>query len=1568
MASNSGVISNDYLIVSPLIADGKGIGFKIETREGKWIADLLLGSQGNIRAGSVEVKDLSIRLEDLEAGPTPSLGPDSFVEIKLLPDDPYPQVSFRLDIESFDEELWREKIGDVPFHFLVCSLPGAEIFHQRGWNIPTPIIDPYPLQGRQTGYGRQISSLWSRDWTYCPPIGAYPLATVGLWKPSQRKYVAYDFHGSRLTDGSEKYIASAYCWKLKGAKQFFTLVYPYAAKYNRLRYPDTPVTISSHFTLLYSLDLPSDSDPNLFVQGFIWERYRDLLPEVPGVNDLSWLPKRYRVRGYGPMRSGRLYHRLTGKNARWFKPGSLVFGGEGWDRSAVDYIFEVKDEKAISRLEEDLEFLAKWAQKMVVDGDECYFWRKPLEGEGIEMFGPGVETTHNIQGWQLALTYLDAYRNDPDRFGRYLYLIDGALRWTKHILYTRNGYADVPAAQFCWGAAPATAFCLRYYYTFRNDPERQELAKEALKLVRTMMYRYMPIWASDNDRMDELDSSFFMEPNSGISWLGSACSNEVWCVPYAMALTYVATGDPIIGHYLRGACERWHELFRDEYHDSVADYDGAFTEMFGLFEGCNIGKGKRATFGGLWGQLEQIAYPVGKATVRVICGEKGALAFNKKGRHTDISDYRYYGDGDLSFKLVRYGEGQGEPFDLNVTFPMFDLRGKRVFVLREDASEPEELKMGEGFEEMPRRPDTLVIHGLRYGDTVAIGRFDPSVEPIPLRIERTRGRRNRVKSSDGFVMYDLRSHLNRRLSFDWDDTSSWAGFEPGMRTIYGVPFDLIDPDFNGGRICVRDADLDLRISGSHLFALVGEVEEGGKIILSGPKGETEIDLQRGIPVLKGWPPCMKWHLDLVEAPLKGEFDRLEIRNGSLFALTTFAGPKDRIERSLEAIREKEREVAAEMKSVEKLLELKPLLDGLSGKVAVMPFPKNWNPYSSPIIRMINKAGLMDHFALLTPQQFVDPEYFNAERFPLLLYLGGEAYYRSVNREGDGDEAIRRFLEQGGTMLILPSGPFPFYYDQNGDHVNSAASFGLPIAGGWEEPPQGLKLTFHLNPDQEIVRSVPEEFPFPKEGDLRWRPMRGEMAGGRYTSILTLKDESGKVYGDGAGMVQMDGARIFYVWHTLLAMPEVGREIALDVIRYALQTALPPLPKIICYYTHAPIDVDGKLDEEAWRTAPDIPLRYACINRTGAPPQRTSFKVRWDEENLYVAYIVEDDNPWATMRKRDDHLWEEEVVELFVDQDSDGVGYREFEVNPLNTQVDLDIQPEKSEEERLAWDAQGWRSKVTRTKEGWVVEMAIPLAAFEGAPNLPPKAGDRWKVNFYRIDRPQGPGTKPEAIQFSAWSFVRRTYHEPDRFGYMVFASDPFDEDFSLHREGEPPAEPWIVQAGEWRVENGTLVGVNGGTDGWVPRGIYLPLDLDDYAVEIKFKVEGRGSDWRDGPWFGVRCSDGSGYYVEFTDRSAQLHKSVNGISTDDSTVLAEKFYELGDGWQLLSIRVKGNRIEVDIQRTRLFEFTDEGRSGGVIKSGGLILSPRRWSRSSGDTIVRYASIKIHRYRNSATHP
>ncbi|RKX99656.1 hypothetical protein DRP77_12890, partial [Candidatus Poribacteria bacterium] len=900
-----------------------------------------------------EIDGVRLRLEGLKADPTPTLEEGSFVEVELKPGDPYPEVRFKLQMESFDEEAWREAIGEAPFHFLVCPLPGAEIFHQRGWNIPTPVIDPYPLQGDQRGYGKQIASDWSRNWTYCPPIGAYPLATVGLWKPSSKLYVAYDFHGARLTDHTEKYIASAYCWRLGEAEQFFTLVYPYAEGYVKLRYPEPPVVISSHFTLLVNPDLGPDSDPNLFVQEFIWDRYRDLLPSAPEVSDLSWLPGPYRVKGYGPPRMGRLYHRLTERNARWFKPGTLIFGGIGWDLSPVDHIFEVGDERAIERLAGDLEFLAGWAERMVVDGEECIYWRKPLEGEGIDIFGKGVETLHNIQGWQLALAYLDAYRNDPDRFGRYLPLIDGVLRWTKHILYTRNGYADVPTAQFCWGAAPSVAFCLRYYYTFRDDPERRRLAQEAYRLARTMMYRYMPIWACDNDEMDNLDSSFLMEPNSGVNWLGSACSNEVWCVVYAMILIYVSTGDPVIGHYLRGACERWHELFRDEYHPTVEKYDGAFTEMLGLFEGCKVGKGKRADFGGLWGMAERIAYPVGDAVVRVVCGEKAALAFCKGGRHTNIDEYRYYGDGSFSFKLIRHGKGRPQPFDLNVTFPMFDLRGKKVFLMR-GSSPPRELKLGVNYEEMPNRPDTLVIHGVRYGDTIGVGMIDLSVEPLPCRIAKPRGAGPDVRIPEGFKIYDLRPFANVELSYDWDDPNSWAGLEPGVKTIFGVPFHLIDPDHNGGRVCLKDRAAKLRIKGRHLFALVSEVEEGGKLILRGDPGEVRIDLSGGVPALRGWPPCMKWRIDLIDVPIKGEFDAVEVRGGLLFALTTFDGEEKRLDRILAALEGEKEKVAAERKAIEKLLELKPLFERFSGRIAVMPFPK-WNPFSNPLIKLIHRA-------------------------------------------------------------------------------------------------------------------------------------------------------------------------------------------------------------------------------------------------------------------------------------------------------------------------------------------------------------------------------------------------------------------------------------------------------------------------------------------------------------------------------------------------------------------------------------------------------------------------------------
>ena len=43
---------------------------------------------------------------------------------------------------------------------------------------------------------------------------------IGLWDPSAGLYVGYDFQGARVADGSERYIATAYCWRQDGTTNF----------------------------------------------------------------------------------------------------------------------------------------------------------------------------------------------------------------------------------------------------------------------------------------------------------------------------------------------------------------------------------------------------------------------------------------------------------------------------------------------------------------------------------------------------------------------------------------------------------------------------------------------------------------------------------------------------------------------------------------------------------------------------------------------------------------------------------------------------------------------------------------------------------------------------------------------------------------------------------------------------------------------------------------------------------------------------------------------------------------------------------------------------------------------------------------------------------------------------------------------------------------------------------------------------------------------------------------------------------------------------------------------------
>jgi len=168
--------------------------------------------------------------------------------------------------------------------------------------------------------------------------------------------------------------------------------------------------------------------------------------------------------------------------------------------------------------------------------------------------------------------------------------------------------------------------------------------------------------------------------------------------------------------------------------------------------------------------------------------------------------------------------------------------------------------------------------------------------------------------------------------------------------------------------------------------------------------------------------------------------------------------------------------------------------------------------------------------------------------------------------------------------------------------------------------------------------------------------------------------------------------------------------------------------------------------------------------TGKPPQQgTELRVAVDGSDLRVLFDCTDADPWATLAKRDEMLFTEEVVEVFLDPVGDLECYFEFEVNPLNTVMDLVLRKSPSGLRKdFTWQCEGLRTAVKKTAQGWAAELAIPFDS------LMPGSAHRqaWRCNFYRIDRP----VKNAEPELSAWSPTwLPQFHATERFGYVVFA-------------------------------------------------------------------------------------------------------------------------------------------------------------------------------------------------------
>jgi len=179
----------------------------------------------------------------------------------------------------------------------------------------------------------------------------------------------------------------------------------------------------------------------------------------------------------------------------------------------------------------------------------------------------------------------------------------------------------------------------------------------------------------------------------------------------------------------------------------------------------------------------------------------------------------------------------------------------------------------------------------------------------------------------------------------------------------------------------------------------------------------------------------------------------------------------------------------------------------------------------------------------------------------------------------------------------------------------------------------------------------------------------------------------------------------------------------------------------------------------WDQLPTEPLIDVATGKQSR--MSTTVQACWDSEALYVRFECEDDHVVSDYTKRDEPLYEQDVVEIFLDEAGTGRRYLELEISPRNVVFDAIVKNDGgSISVYTEWDAAGMETRVTAQENKRIYWIKLPLLHFAASP----KQGTEWRVNFYRIDEsPEGDR------EFQAWSPTGAiNYHIPDRFGKLVF--------------------------------------------------------------------------------------------------------------------------------------------------------------------------------------------------------
>ena len=247
---------------------------------------------------------------------------------------------------------------------------------------------------------------------------------------------------------------------------------------------------------------------------------------------------------------------------------------------------------------------------------------------------------------------------------------------------------------------------------------------------------------------------------------------------------------------------------------------------------------------------------------------------------------------------------------------------------------------------------------------------------------------------------------------------------------------------------------------------------------------------------------------------------------------------------------------------------------------------------------------------------------------------------------------------------------------------------------------------------------------------------------------------------------------------------------------------------VCVKTYAPIVVDGKLSDwtrrvenSNWSAQLEIkqgnaldwmravPIHVNTLTSrveagaiTGPGDLSAVIYTMWDEQNFYLAAVVNDDQVVTQHQGAD--IWQDDALEIWFDCRHDAVTHTLFQ----DDEYQLGFSPgSQYRAQALAWV---WRNpepepviaavKVASvaTPTGYVLEASVPWKVLHGAS---PAIGGLMGFNISIVD-------KDEDQQWTHLTWSGKLHSDPTQFGHLYFMDAPVDLLPADVLEAPPPPE------------------------------------------------------------------------------------------------------------------------------------------------------------------------------------